>query len=192
MVTDNGCIGCRTSRPRTQRVTGSGSSAIIQYINGFTPSLADVYCSPQIPMNTQESLVRRLVMSKRLMRQSRTSLCKFLFCLNRELIWGQSVETTIKQKRRGASKDVDLREARYGVYRRSKGIVNNLVWNLGRIALRQTRKYDKCNSRSVHSKGKVGYKLVYILTKYTPWVEVNHFKKTEMRPEGTQLIRRFK
>ena len=143
-------------------------------------------------MNTKESLVRRLERSKRSTSQSGATLLKDRAVNPDSLIWGQTSDTTVRKIRRDASSDVYLREANLGVYKHSKGIVNVLVWNLGRIALRQTRKNDKCNSRSVHSKGKVGYKLVYILTKYTPWVEVNHFKKTEMRPEGTQLIRRFK
>ena len=129
------------------------------------------------------------------MCQSRTSFPKEPLSVRGFLIWGQIADTIVKRLRKGASKDVKLREADIGVYKHPKGTVKNFVRNLGRIALRRTRKKDKCNSRSVHSKGKVSNKLEYVITyqtKISPYLDIKHVKMVEKRPEGTQLVRRFK
>lgn len=142
-------------------------------------------------MNTQGSLDRRPVNLKRSTCQSGSTSSKTKAQKPNVLIWGQSANTTVKQIEEGACNNVNLREARDGVYKRSKVIVNNLVRNLGIIALKRTRKDDKCNSRSVHSKGKVNYKSI-LLAKYSPCIGINNTEKIEIRPEGTQLVRRNK
>lgn len=129
---------------RTLQGIGSISFDVIFALKTKEPTY-DVN-SLQTSMNTLvERVIKSLINVKPLICRFRRTCLKDRIKISDSLIWGQITDTTVKLFRQGATKVVKPREADIGVKTRSKDVVNNLVWNLGRIALGLTCKDEKCN-----------------------------------------------
>lgn len=113
MVTDCGCLGSKTSEIRTLR----GTRSISLTVNSGS-DLVYGSDSLQTSMDTLvERVIRSFVKCSPLIHQSRRSRRKDRAGYPDSLIWGQVADTTVMPRRRGASLDVVLREARFSEYR---------------------------------------------------------------------------